>query len=47
MSENKRTTTPSRRSGGPMRGPRPGGGPPGHMGMMKGEKARDFKGHPA
>ena len=33
------TNTPSRRS--PQRGPRPGGGP---MALMKGEKARDFKG---
>ncbi len=41
MSDNKRTTTPTRPSGGP----RPGrGGPGGHMGMMKGDKARDFKG---
>ncbi len=46
MSENKRTTKPARETGGPMRGPgpRPGRGPGGHMGMMKGEKARDFKG---
>jgi ATP-binding cassette, subfamily B, multidrug efflux pump len=47
MSENKRTSTPTRQSIGPMpgRGPRPGrGGPGGHMSMMKGEKARDFKG---
>jgi len=47
MSENKRTSTPTRQSGGPMRGPgpRPGrGGPGGHMSMMKGDKARDFKG---
>ena len=41
MSDNKRTTTPTR----PSDGPRPGrGGPGGHMGMMKGDKARDFKG---
>jgi len=39
MSDNKRTSTPSRPSGGPRRG-----GPGGHMSMMKGEKARDFKG---
>jgi ATP-binding cassette subfamily B multidrug efflux pump len=38
MSENKRTSTPTRQSGGPMRGPG------GHMSMMKGDKARDFKG---
>ncbi len=44
MSEHKRNSTPARPSRGPMRGPRPGGGPPGHMGMMKGDKARDFKG---
>ncbi len=44
MSEQKRTSTPTRPSRGPMRGPRPGGGPPGHIGMMKGDKARDFKG---
>ena len=47
MSDNKRTTTPTRQSGGPMRSPgsRPGrGGPGGHMSMMKGDKARDFKG---
>ena len=39
MSDNKRTSTPTRPSGGPRRG-----GPGGHMSMMKGEKARDFKG---
>lgn len=47
MSENKRTSTPSRSQDSPVRGPgpRPGrGGPGGHMSMMKGEKARDFKG---
>jgi len=44
MSEQKRTATPALPTRGPARGPRPGGGPPGHMGMMKGEKARDFKG---
>ncbi|NQS91610.1 MAG: ABC transporter ATP-binding protein [Chloroflexi bacterium] len=47
MSENNRTSPPSRKPGGPMpssgrAGPR--GGPGGHMSMMKGEKARDFKG---
>ena len=47
MSENKRTSTPTRQSGGPMpgSGPRPGRREPGgHMSMMKGDKARDFKG---
>ena len=47
MSEQNRAAPPSRGPGGPMRGPgpRPGrGGPGGHMSMMKGEKARDFKG---
>jgi ATP-binding cassette, subfamily B, multidrug efflux pump len=44
MSENNRDSTPTRPAGGPMRGPRPGRGPGGHMNMMKGEKARDFKG---
>ena len=39
MSDNKRTSTPTRPSGGPRRG-----GPGGHMSMMKGEKPRDFKG---
>jgi ATP-binding cassette subfamily B multidrug efflux pump len=39
MSDNKRTSTPTRSSGGPRRG-----GPGGHMSMMKGDKARDFKG---
>jgi len=38
MSEHNRAAPPSRRPGGPMRGPG------GHMSMMKGEKARDFKG---
>jgi len=38
MSENKRASTPTRQSGGPIRGPG------GHMSMMKGDKARDFKG---
>jgi len=41
MSENKRTSKPARETGGPRQG---GGGPGGHMSMMKGEKARDFKG---
>jgi ATP-binding cassette subfamily B multidrug efflux pump len=44
MSDNKRTSTPTRPSGGPMRGGPRRGGPGGHMSMMKGEKARDFKG---
>jgi len=47
MSENKRTTKPARETDEPMRGPgpRPGrGGPGGHMSMMKGDNARDFKG---
>ncbi len=44
MSENKRTSTPTRPSGGAMRGGPRRGGPGGHMSMMKGEKARDFKG---
>jgi len=47
MSENNKTAPSSRESGSSMRGPgpRPGRrGPGGHMNMMKGEKARDFKG---
>ncbi len=44
MSDNKRTSTPTRSSDSPMRGGPKGGGPGGHMSMMKGEKARDFKG---
>ncbi len=45
MSEKKRTSKPARESDGPTRGPRPGrGGPGGHMAMMKGDKAHDFKG---
>jgi len=47
MSENNRKSTPTRPEGDPAKkpGPRPGrGGPGGHMSMMKGEKARDFKG---
>ena len=47
MSENKRTTKPARETGGQMNGPGPRqgrGGHGGHMSMMKGEKARDFKG---
>ncbi len=44
MSDNKRTSTPTRSSASPMRGGPKGGGPGGHMSMMKGEKARDFKG---
>jgi ATP-binding cassette subfamily B multidrug efflux pump len=44
MSDNKRTSTPTRSSGGPMRGGPRRGGPGGHMSMMKGDKARDFKG---
>ena len=44
MSENKRTSKPTRPSGGPTRGGPSRGGPGGHMSMMKGEKARDFKG---
>jgi len=44
MSENNRKTTPNRPAGGPVRGPGPRRGPGGHMGMMKGDKARDFKG---
>ena len=44
MSENNRKTKPTRPAGGPMRGPGPQRGPGGHMGMMKGDKARDFKG---
>ncbi len=44
MSEHNRNSTPTRQSGRPMRGPGAGRGPGGHMGMMKGEKARDFKG---
>jgi len=43
MSEQKRTAPPSR-GPGPMRGGPRRGGPGGHMSMMKGEKARDFKG---
>ena len=42
MSEHNREASKSPRQGGPMRGPR--GGPGGHMSMMKGESARDFKG---
>jgi len=44
MSENNRKTTSTRPAGGPMRGSGPRRGPGGHMGMMKGDKARDFKG---
>ena len=44
MSDKKRTSTPTRPSGGPPRGGPRQGGPGGHMSMMKGEKARDFKG---
>ena len=44
MSDNKRTSTQTRSSDSPMRGGPKGGGPGGHMSMMKGEKARDFKG---
>ena len=43
MSEQKRTA-PLSRGPGPMRGGPRRGGPGGHMSMMKGEKARDFKG---
>ncbi|MGB2965219.1 MAG: ABC transporter ATP-binding protein [Anaerolineales bacterium] len=43
MSEQKRTALPSR-GPGPMREGPQRGGPGGHMSMMKGEKARDFKG---
>jgi ATP-binding cassette subfamily B protein len=43
MSEQKRTAPLSRESG-PMRGGPRRGGPGGHMSMMKGEKAQDFKG---
>ncbi len=42
MSEHNRAASPPRRQGEPMRGPR--GGPGGHMSMMKGDNARDFKG---
>ena len=42
MSEQNRTTATHRRPDGPSGGHRPG--PRGHMSMMKGEKARDFKG---
>ncbi len=43
MSAHRNTAPADRRvpSGSPRRGPGPGGG---HMGMMRGEKARDFKG---
>ncbi len=43
MSEQKRTAPPSR-GPEPMRGGPRRGGPGGHMSMMKGENARDFKG---
>jgi ATP-binding cassette subfamily B multidrug efflux pump len=41
MSENNQTAPQTRGPGGPMRGPGGGHGP---MSMMKGEKARDFRG---
>jgi len=44
MSESKRTSPKSPGAGGTMRGGPRRGGPGGHMSMMKGEKARDFKG---
>jgi len=38
MSDQNKTTATTRKPGGPMRG-----GPMGHMSMMKGDKAHDFK----
>jgi len=44
MSDRNKSKRPGHKgSGGPMRGPG-GQGPGGHMSMMKGDKARDFKG---